>query len=80
MIMVILIILITLKHFNILDIPNEADYNKVDQDWNKILFDSHELWIYYEYDEYLKSLKFFIDKTINPEIIEIKKCWALYML
>ena len=80
MIMVILIILITLKHFNILEVSNEVDDNKLDQDWSKILFNSQELWIYYEYDEYLKSLKFFIDKTINPEIIEIKKCWALYML
>ena len=54
-----------MKHCKFLDVPNEANYNKLNQDWNKILYNSHELWIYYEYDEYLKSLKFFIDKTIN---------------
>ena len=74
--MVILIILITTKHFNILDVPNEADGNKLNQDWNKISFNSQELWIYYEYDEYFKLLELYIDvsnveNSQHKELIKI---------
>ena len=50
-----------MKHLKNLDVPNEADDKELDQDWNKMLFNSQGLWIFFEYDKYLKSLKFFID-------------------